>query len=200
MTLLDDTGLHTQRWSLSDRARYQIEEAGISLSELYRLLDRPQMKMPARGGERINGYGLTATLCGTTVEQVGIDGATSSNWRDWAVERAEFGDSDVAGADEHLKALMQRLTVGIKKQRPARQQTPSQKAIPKPRPSKPPVEASSVCPEVKVEIDPSVILERIHPKLRALVTRQADGDFTRLLIHSATRVEILPAGTGAGSA
>ncbi len=36
------------------------------------------------------------------------------------------------------------------------------------------------------------VLSRIHPTLHDEITRQVDGDFARLVVHSFTKVEILP--------
>lgn len=88
------------QWRLTDYAKYQMEECAIAFSELYRLLHKPDIRMPNGDGTyRYNGYGLSAITDGQTIVSVQIDGASSSNWEGWARERAEFGDSDIEGAD-----------------------------------------------------------------------------------------------------
>lgn len=115
-----------KRWELSDQARGQLEGAGIALSELFRLLQRPSLCLPqpATPGDpcsaprtRMNGWGLTAVVQGESVISVGIDGASSGNWSDWAVERAAFGDGDVAGADAFLAETMRTATRSLRTQR-----------------------------------------------------------------------------------
>jgi hypothetical protein len=161
-----------ETWSLTGVARAQLEGRGIALSELYRLLHKPVMTLPRAGSNevRVNGYGLSAIVCGREVRSVGIDGQTAENWEDWAVERAVFGDADVAGADallrEQLATMTARLSRGL----------PRQKRV----------QVEKVAPQVET----AHILDRVHPKLRAEIERLVEGDFSRLVIHSPTRVTI----------
>lgn len=164
-------------WTLTDAARAQLEGCGIAYSELFRLVRDPVLSMPGLepGVRRINGYGLTALVCGQEVRAVEIDGATAGNWQEWAVERADFGDGDVAGADALVKDELSRLThrsqsagfPGPRRRRKRRKE------------DEPPVQKTH-------------ILDRVHPALRAEITRQVDGDFSRLVIESPTKVTILP--------
>ncbi len=160
-------------WTLTDQARYQQEGCGIALSELYRLLRQPTMTVPGiiPGERRVSGYGLVATVYRNEVRTIAIDGATSVNWSDWAIERAEFGDSDVLGADALVAEDAARLAGALRRE-----------YIPRARPAK-------VAPPPLVVTH---VLDRVHPALHAEITRQVAGDFSRLVIESPTRVTILP--------
>jgi hypothetical protein len=116
-------------------------------------------------------------VCGREVRSIGIDGQTAENWEDWAVERATFGDADVAGADalvrEQLAAITARLHHSIR---------------PRTRRHKPRRDEDT--PTVQT----AHILDRVHPSLRAEIARQCAGDFSRLVIHTPTSVTINPPG------
>jgi hypothetical protein len=164
-------GSDLDSWSLTDVARGQLEGCGIAYSELYRLVRKPVLTIPGLepGTQRWTGYGLTIIVCDREIRAVEIDGATSANWADWAVERATFGDGDVAGADALIAEEIARR---------ARERT----FLPRARRVKP-----APPPLMKTHI-----LDRIHPALHAEITRLVAGDFSRLVIHSPTRVKILP--------
>jgi hypothetical protein len=161
-------------WSLTEHARAQLTECGISLSEVYRVLRQPQTMMPApEGGFKYCGYGLVVVIeNGTEITSIILDGASADTWEGWAVERAEFGDSDVATADALVAAeLVPAQREDPPAERRARRRT---RAVPAPR------------------LNTSHILDAIHPALRAEITHQVAGDFTRLIVHSSTNVSILP--------
>jgi hypothetical protein len=159
-------------WTLTAHARAQLDECGIALSELYRLMRSPSISMscPDPAERRVNGFGLTTVVSGTTILSVEIDGATTVNWREWAAERAAFGDGDVAGADELVKQDALRLRR-------------EQEFMPRQRRRK----------ERAVAIETSHVLDRVHPALRQEISRRVEGDFSRLVIHSPTKVTIQPA-------
>lgn len=175
MTLLDDNPSITRssaEYELTPVTRSRLTELGITLSQLYRLVKAPSLVTPAREGEvRVNGYGLTATMSGRIITGVGIDGASGADWSEWAAERASFGDGDVSGADAVLKPRLQA----------ARRVKPD---VPAPR-------APKKAPE-PVEIKVIHVLDRIHPALRKEIARLAAGDYSRLVIHSATNITVLP--------
>ncbi len=70
-------------------------------------------------------------------------------------------------AEGDAAATLRRLTAALTQSRPA---------IPAPR----------------IESDLDIVLEGIHPRLHEDITRLADGDAARILVHSPTNVEILP--------
>ncbi len=204
-------------FELSDAAWGQLEEYAITRAELWRLLDDPAMTVPTGVGSevRVNGHGLTAVLDGRRVLAVGIDGATADNRGEWAVERAFFGDgadaedafrrslrprpARVGGPDEDTLAARAR----------ARQERELQALIARtlkgaPAPVAPPVvpaepvvriPAPAPVPEVEAveaDVDEDELFAKIHPRLWRQVTRLADGDLSRIVVHSPTSVEILP--------
>lgn len=162
-------------WDLTEAAREQIAESGIALSELYRLLKNPAMRMPGNtsGYERLNGYGLSVLVQGTRIVSVEIDGATRDNWKEWARERAEFGDGDVEQADAMVRE-------------DARAWQRQQSWVPRQKKRK---KHETVAGPVRVQH----VLDKVHPALRAEITRHVKGDFSRLIVHSPTNVTINPA-------
>lgn len=165
----------TPAWTLTDQARGQIIGCGIALSEVYRVLRKPQLMMPApEGGMKYCGYGLVVIVDnGSDISSVAIDGASQDNWQEWAVERAVFRDSDVEAADALVHA-----EIGDPPPEPVIPAQVRRRRDPHPAPSG--------------QVTTTHILDRIHPALRAEITRQVDGDFTRLVVHSSTKVTILP--------
>ncbi len=170
MTVLTSDPTRRAGWVMSDPARSQLEECGIDRAEVYRVLTEPQMVIPApRGGQRFNGYGLSVIVDDGVIVAVQIDGATRGNWDGWARERAEFADADLTAADALVRSELQR--------QPASQ-------VPEPRRRRRPVAAPIVTTH---------LIDRVHPRLRAEVTRLVAGDWSRMVVHSPCRVEILPA-------
>jgi hypothetical protein len=164
----------TPSWTLSDLARGQVIACGIALSEVYRVLRKPQLMMPApERGMKYSGYGLVVVIDGPEILSVIIDGASQDNWQDWAVERALFGDGDVAGADALLHAEV--TLPPPPAERPAQVSRRRGPQAPSPTP-----------------LTTSHVLDKVHPALRAEITRQVDGDFSRLVVHSSTKVTVLP--------
>lgn len=176
MTLTTDapTTALTPTWTLSELARGQLAACGIALSEVYRVLRQPQLTTPRpAGGVKHTGYGLCVSVDDRDITAIEIDGASSENWSDWARERAQFGDGDVASADALVATDLAAVHRREVFERTARRQRPV------------PAQAG---PLVR-----SHVLDSIHPALRDEITRQVDGDFSRLVVHSNTKVTILPA-------
>lgn len=162
-------------WTLTEHARAQLANCGIALSEVYRVLRQPQLMMPApEGGFKYCGHGLVVVVADSMdITSIIIDGATADTWEGWAVERAEFGDSDIAAADALVRAQLPLARQDPPARRPRRTRTRTAPAVPAPLRS-------------------SHVLDAVHPALRAEITRQVAGDFSRLVVHSSTNVSILP--------
>jgi hypothetical protein len=212
--------------TLTDFARHQLEECGVALSELYRVISAPAICLPGLrpGTQRLNGFGLSVIIRDDhVIEAVEIDGASADDWEGWAEERAAFGDGDVAGADQlvsrvfarsvtpkepsqrqiefwerrrrrEAQALLRRMQVGIKPEpvpartvpqtrpEPCRELQPMGTPRPTPIPARIPAQGARV--------DPANPLAGIHPALHAEITRQAAGDWSRVVVHSPTKVTI----------
>jgi hypothetical protein len=193
-------------YSIHSDVRRQIQELGVSAAELVRLACQPITVMPGPmpKTQRIAGYGLVALVADGTVMRVIIDGATGDNLHEWAVERAEFGDGDVTGADTFVKQALGRtmrrdpVMPSPRRKRAELPVFPVEvrriEPVTAPPVAEPIQPVQSIQPEhlaSAVETDGD-ILSRIHPALRAEITRQADGDLSRVVIESFTRVSILP--------
>ncbi len=164
-------------YTLSDQAQGQLDGCGIALSEIYRVLQKPTRQQPWPGGYRYFGYGIWVIVQGSVVDSVGLEGARAHDWEERALERALSGAADVATAD----ALLQRDAVERFGDFVLEPSVPAQRQ-PKKRL---PVRAEAPVRHVS-------ILDQIHPALRAEVTRQVDGDFSRVVVESPTNVTILP--------
>lgn len=158
-----------------------MEAIGVDAREVLAVLEKPEVvrQVPGTDRERRNGYGLTVTVIDQVVMSVALDGATRENWEDWARERALFGD----GAKVPV-LVEQPVPEVVESDLWAASTSPGWSPHFKPRhrrsqPAAAPVRRSHV-------------LDNIHPALRAEIARQVDGDYSRLIVHSPTNVEILP--------
>ena len=175
-------------WTLSEHARIQLQECGIALSEVYRVLRKPQIVTHLGTSTRHSGYGLCVMLeDDTQITSIVIDGATGENWGEWALERAQFSDGDVAGADALLR---QDFALPLVEDEPEEIPTVLRPApTPRPRRSR----QKKIHPPLPSEgLKTSHVLDQIHPALREEITRQVDGDFSRLVVHSPMNVTISP--------
>jgi hypothetical protein len=153
-------------------------QMGLDVREVFGVLDNPQLRMPAgQGEERLNGYGLTCIVRGETVVSVGIDGATKDNWEEWARERALFSD----GAKIPTQFTPP----------PVIEEEPETIWAHTPAPRKHSIRRRTTTPTAGA-LRTTHILDDIHPALRDAITAQVNGDFSRLVVHSPTKVEILP--------
>lgn len=168
----------TTDWHLLESARTHMEAIGVDAREVLAVVERPAVRRQLPDGRtRLNAYGLTITVRGTDIVSVGLDGATADNWEDWARERAIFKDGanvpvlvEVKEEDEDSSELWSTsASAGYHHFKPR---------VRRPKPPSAPVKTGHV-------------LDRIHPALRAEITRQVDGDFSRLVVHSPTNVEII---------
>ncbi len=176
MTLVTSDPAPAPVWTLSDVARDHLKARGISLSQVYRVLRIPELTTPSpeEGITKYFGYGLVVAVNDESVIQmIGHDGATADNWQDWAIERALFADGDVAGADALVRAELRTLP-------------PPRIQFEQPKPKK--------HDETPPPVTTTHVLDSIHPALRDEITRQVAGDFSRLEVHSPTRVTIHPPG------
>lgn len=156
-----------------------MEAIGVDAREVLAVLERPDVKRrQPDGGTRMNGYGLTLVVDGVTVRTVGLDGADRHNWEDWARERAQFGD----GANVPILVPQE-----LEPESDSTSWATSSSAgyhhfKPRLRRAKPPA----------ARVHTRHVLDDVHPALRASITEQVGGDFSRLIVHSSTKVEILP--------
>jgi hypothetical protein len=186
-------------YSVHSDVRRQIQELGVSAAELVRLVCEPITVMPGPmpKTQRIAGYGLVALVADGTVVRVIIDGASCDNVHEWAVERAAFGDGDVTGADTFVNQALRTVREPVNPVMPNPRRKRAEvsvfpvetRRVEPVQPVVAPVQPQQLVSAVETDED---ILSRIHPALRAEITRQADGDLSRVVIESFTRVSILP--------
>lgn len=173
----------TPFWTLTPAAAGHMQEIGVDAREVIAVLENPQLRMPAGDQqERLNGFGLTIIVTGSRVISVGLDGADQDNWQDWAVERALFGDG--ANVPEQTQATL-RLETAKPAIAPVPQQIPGAVRFKR--------RQTVALPAARCgRVETTHVLDGVHPALREAITNQVEGDFSRLLVHSPTRVEILP--------
>jgi hypothetical protein len=204
MSVLDEIGTYR----LTERASADLEASGLALSEVYRVLRAPKRRCPGRlsGQTDLIDHGLVVTVFGDYIVSVKLDGTTFKTWEDRAIARArwqaQMERSAVQEADRLLREDAEALIPPVKESEP-RPLPPIQirhNKPPAPAPvivtkipvvKKTPVVQAPIIDKSEDESDEAMML-RIHPALRAEVLRQIDGDFSRLVIHTPTKVTILP--------
>lgn len=162
------------KWKLTDAAESQMEALGVDALEIFAVLNKPSMRKRNRySGEDYCGYGLIVVVLGWLVTDVFLEGANADTWEECARRRAELRTSlnmpalpvEKVERDTHSKDSVP-LFYGNKR-------------FERPQP------APSTVKQMNV-------LERVHPALRDAVRAQLNGDYSRLVVHSSTRIEILP--------
>jgi hypothetical protein len=101
--------------------------------------------------------------------------------------------------EKELSRLTRALRVG-EKPLPAPSPASSPQPAPKPAPVPPTqrltqTRVSAPPPAPAAAPEPQNVMELIHPALRAEITRQVAGDLSRIVVLSATKVQILPPAT-----